>query len=101
MSRVLRLSSYSRAMAVPTASASCVPEPRPTWPGIASKTLIETACGRRNWANRLRACFSARSPSGPDAENEVALVTDRRVATVSYTHLRAHETDSYLVCRLL
>ena len=22
-------------------------------------------------------------------------------ATVSYTHLRAHETDSYLVCRLL
>ena len=24
-----------------------------------------------------------------------------RVNTVSYTHLRAHETDSYLVCRLL
>ena len=23
------------------------------------------------------------------------------VNTVSYTHLRAHETDSYLVCRLL
>src|SRR5664279_5969678 len=23
------------------------------------------------------------------------------VGTVSYTHLRAHETDSYLVCRLL
>ena len=23
------------------------------------------------------------------------------VMTVSYTHLRAHETDSYLVCRLL
>ena len=23
------------------------------------------------------------------------------LATVSYTHLRAHETDSYLVCRLL
>src|SRR5664279_4967984 len=23
------------------------------------------------------------------------------VTTVSYTHLRAHETDSYLVCRLL
>ena len=22
-------------------------------------------------------------------------------STVSYTHLRAHETDSYLVCRLL
>ena len=25
----------------------------------------------------------------------------RRGETVSYTHLRAHETDSYLVCRLL
>src|SRR5665647_135103 len=24
-----------------------------------------------------------------------------RMITVSYTHLRAHETDSYLVCRLL
>src|SRR5680860_1076974 len=24
-----------------------------------------------------------------------------RVRAVSYTHLRAHETDSYLVCRLL
>ena len=24
-----------------------------------------------------------------------------RTGTVSYTHLRAHETDSYLVCRLL
>ena len=23
------------------------------------------------------------------------------VVAVSYTHLRAHETDSYLVCRLL
>ena len=23
------------------------------------------------------------------------------ITTVSYTHLRAHETDSYLVCRLL
>ena len=25
----------------------------------------------------------------------------KRVVAVSYTHLRAHETDSYLVCRLL
>src|SRR5664279_3435358 len=26
---------------------------------------------------------------------------DHTVIAVSYTHLRAHETDSYLVCRLL
>ena len=30
----------------------------------------------------------------------VVIAGDRREA-VSYTHLRAHETDSYLVCRLL
>src|SRR5664279_6355703 len=29
------------------------------------------------------------------------LGTGSGLATVSYTHLRAHETDSYLVCRLL
>src|SRR5665647_1517905 len=28
-------------------------------------------------------------------------IIDRAVKAVSYTHLRAHETDSYLVCRLL
>ena len=28
-------------------------------------------------------------------------VNDHLVDPVSYTHLRAHETDSYLVCRLL
>ena len=28
-------------------------------------------------------------------------IQDTRVGAVSYTHLRAHETDSYLVCRLL
>src|SRR5664279_1168143 len=26
---------------------------------------------------------------------------DHAIKSVSYTHLRAHETDSYLVCRLL
>src|SRR5665647_1883292 len=34
----------------------------------------------------------------------VGLITQEhveRVIPVSYTHLRAHETDSYLVCRLL
>src|SRR5665647_3875924 len=31
----------------------------------------------------------------------VARIMRRKAAPVSYTHLRAHETDSYLVCRLL
>src|SRR5665647_2054800 len=29
------------------------------------------------------------------------LASEQGVRAVSYTHLRAHETDSYLVCRLL
>src|SRR5665647_3673973 len=29
------------------------------------------------------------------------VMTSERATAVSYTHLRAHETDSYLVCRLL
>src|SRR5680860_843181 len=32
---------------------------------------------------------------------ESALQEAQRYGPVSYTHLRAHETDSYLVCRLL
>ena len=28
-------------------------------------------------------------------------ISHRSIMSVSYTHLRAHETDSYLVCRLL
>src|SRR5665647_3840678 len=51
----------------------------------------------------------ADKPSG-DQRGQVDRVTlnpferthvDRGVVAVSYTHLRAHETDSYLVCRLL
>src|SRR5665647_1502019 len=32
---------------------------------------------------------------------QMADITTWSIAAVSYTHLRAHETDSYLVCRLL
>ena len=36
-----------------------------------------------------------------NGEDSGADLVSRSVATVSYTHLRANETDSYLVCRLL
>src|SRR5664279_5969911 len=35
------------------------------------------------------------------AEVERDITAKVGIETVSYTHLRAHETDSYLVCRLL
>src|SRR5664279_4014573 len=53
-------------------------------------------------ADRLRAAYRAISPkaaAGVDGETWAAYGQD--LETVSYTHLRAHETDSYLVCRLL
>ena len=36
-----------------------------------------------------------------ETKEEVMQVMDDMRSAVSYTHLRAHETDSYLVCRLL
>ena len=36
-----------------------------------------------------------------DGVYEVFPVYNNNIIAVSYTHLRAHETDSYLVCRLL
>src|SRR5665647_3946826 len=35
-----------------------------------------------------------------DHPGALALFIDQSRISVSYTHLRAHETDSYLVCRL-
>ena len=34
-------------------------------------------------------------------EEERIVTALKKLKAVSYTHLRAHETDSYLVCRLL
>ena len=39
--------------------------------------------------------------TGLEIQPEMAEMAARSVKSVSYTHLRAHETDSYLVCRLL
>src|SRR5664279_1408068 len=36
-----------------------------------------------------------------DNHGEGGILALTALVTVSYTHLRAHETDSYLVCRLL
>ena len=39
--------------------------------------------------------------SNPDLQAFFLMCQFYGIDTVSYTHLRAHETDSYLVCRLL
>src|SRR5664279_926479 len=40
-------------------------------------------------------------PRSRDDAKPRTLALDNDINAVSYTHLRAHETDSYLVCRLL
>ena len=36
-----------------------------------------------------------------DNSGVMRVIEGKDIGAVSYTHLRAHETDSYLVCRLL
>src|SRR5665647_291741 len=57
---------------------------------------------------RRRASGQAHADQGRGATARVApdlragdAPVSTRLGAVSYTHLRAHETDSYLVCRLL
>src|SRR5680860_1604243 len=52
------------------------------------------------------ACITEPDPRNSSALKKACVTKWKMAATqaptpVSYTHLRAHETDSYLVCRLL
>src|SRR5680860_55314 len=52
---------------------------------------------------RFHGASAPQSPLGQHRAfgRDIGLGLTHRADTVSYTHLRAHETDSYLVCRLL
>src|SRR5664279_6132937 len=50
---------------------------------------------------RMRGFFHCAQRLRNPTQNRLCMVVSRRrgcLASVSYTHLRAHETDSYLVC---
>src|SRR5665647_1412015 len=70
------------------------------WDGFAKRAAASKRAGRLRgigMATYIEACGA----NGPETAN-VRLDRDGGVTVpVSYTHLRAHETDSYLVCRLL
>src|SRR5664279_6206780 len=56
------------------------------------------------FASPCRTLQAAYNVTAADGEIEVlvpANYSPLTITPVSYTHLRAHETDSYLVCRLL
>src|SRR5665647_3343511 len=67
--------------------------------GGSAPTLDECPGGRASGTGgRLWSAAPPRVTSSTE-DSHSGLV--RALGTVSYTHLRAHETDSYLVCRLL
>src|SRR5664279_496083 len=74
----------------PKRAATCLtnpPQPQPT-----SRTLS---------LRRSSSFLQIRSSLSSWARSRFAASFQYAQESVSYTHLRAHETDSYLVCRLL
>src|SRR5665647_677820 len=68
--------------------------------GFGQAALFCSHCGRNTFTVLTEECVPQiirawRNEKHP-AHNGIGLIM-----AVSYTHLRAHETDSYLVCRLL
>src|SRR5665647_3881243 len=79
--------------------SSSVPSACPFEKSILSGCAACSKAEKRNIAEReIVACNNAQA-----LERCIALRNLFRInfTSVSYTHLRAHETDSYLVCRLL
>src|SRR5680860_1757343 len=68
------------------------PRPDSPWPGSGK-------AGRR-WP-QARILRRVRTVELSSQQPNPRLHERWRIGSVSYTHLRAHETDSYLVCRLL
>src|SRR5665647_3890736 len=77
-----------RAVALVWNDRAAGPQDPPELPS--RRRLVEPVEGPRRGRPR---CSRARARPGRGAAH--------RPPPVSYTHLRAHETDSYLVCRLL
>src|SRR5664279_6258733 len=97
-----------RPLAASAADSAAV-RPAAPWPttirfrGVGPVTATGFACGSSNRSAAL-------SPAPDETPRRARVRTRGRPAPapdpdcarpVSYTHLRAHETDSYLVCRLL
>src|SRR5665647_3780901 len=77
------------------------PERRVVAAGESQLRLVRSQWGDLEVCLHHREQLDGAGRRPPELHNE-RLSADSDVAdTVSYTHLRAHETDSYLVCRLL
>ena len=70
------------------------------------RVIVKQRSVRAAWkGGRARAHLRYVQRDGTSRDGErgrlYSATEDRADGAVSYTHLRAHETDSYLVCRLL
>src|SRR5680860_1344406 len=71
-----------------------------TWRPVATEvTSMPCATRLPNTDSDARTSSMWNQLKSPDTPQK--FTTSASVIAVSYTHLRAHETDSYLVCRLL
>src|SRR5450756_2624148 len=87
-----------------TSSAVSLPRPTSTRTPTIRRTIFHTKCDPVT-RTRIRSpsSLSSSDPSctSVDISSGSLSVNDRKSCTVSYTHLRAHETRHDLVCRLL
>src|SRR5664279_6152316 len=88
---------------VPVARAARVRSPAPRardrTDAPPAPTVVATA--PMSMSSGAATLTDARATGPTQRETKKALVSAYTPYAVSYTHLRAHETDSYLVCRLL
>src|SRR5665647_2076203 len=61
----------------------------------------QRAFNRASWKEVLQGVSKLFKEKRQEVEAQAEELTQHIGRSVSYTHLRAHETDSYLVCRLL
>src|SRR5680860_357280 len=74
--------------------------PVKAWP--AASPLAEANSPMTPTQTALAHRAAAMAPTGvPSADSSLSVSRKNMYTMISYTHLRAHETDSYLVCRLL
>src|SRR5665647_822166 len=67
---------------------------------IASKLAVENTISYINSLSQLDDLEDSIRKAVGDSNNKIYELSKSKADSVSYTHLRAHETDSYLVCRL-
>src|SRR5680860_1772912 len=70
-------------------------------PQAASRSSGEERGSSPAWSLSVRTAHSVRLARSRGETSDGSTQYPLTSMSVSYTHLRAHETDSYLVCRLL